>query len=84
MMEAPTPPLTLNLTIGADSDELLVRRLQDFASELERGIVKGPGMWGGAGTSGHYTIERRDVDPQIYREELAVWFQSYRSEATHD
>lgn len=71
------PPVScveIRMSIGAESDEIAIRQMQDYLYEWMDGGPRAS-CWGGAGSHGSIDVSRRDVTPEQYREELAAWME---------
>lgn len=70
----PMPAFTVTLSVGACEWDRLMDRMEEEVRHIREHGPDCKACWGGAGTHGHVTIQRRDITQEDYDAELAVWF----------
>ncbi len=79
-MKPPKAAYEVTIQIGAEDFERLVLRLRDELLRWETDGDVREAIWGGAGTHGQIDVERRDVTPEQYRDELSEWLLKEQAE----
>ncbi|MGA8109356.1 MAG: hypothetical protein WB974_07960 [Acidobacteriaceae bacterium] len=71
--KAPLPPFRVQVDIKGENWQYVVRVLEDLAVVLRDHVPERPMGSGGEGGHHSVTVSKREVSPEIYRNELSEW-----------